>query len=323
MRSRDRSIILVFLGVLVLGVAALTLSLTPPPASEEAGPAALPAASWWRPSPEAVAQQRALDATRLEGFVIGADEEAFLKDLARFHHVEIRTRGDRHQKKYREATEAQRLRAQRYLRDHGMERYVQLGMAARQRFLAALQHLAEDAARSGTTLAKQVVRQPDRAEVRTIRELGGNFLDFAVRVGLMDELGRTDLGRAFVIATLFKIRWLRWVEEVYPPDANLTRLEQRTVLAYRVEAHPGLSLGRRLQILHALRSVDPSYPADRVEARLLIRAGHLARAARFLDEALKRKPGDAALARLRARVERELESRGRAGDSTRGQVVPP
>jgi hypothetical protein len=260
----------------------------------------------WQPDASGIEKQNSLDERRRGGLEARLVDKSLLKALADFHRIEIETQADAQMRAYREATDSYRLRAERYVRDYGRERYAQLGLEQRAQFLDALKTLTSAAENKGRTLAGQVAHAPDREELHLIRGLGGGFLDFAVQRGLISEHGDMDEAHQFLIGILFKVRWHRWVQNIDPVNANLTRMERRTLLRYQVSVPPVMTLGRRIRHLKDLAALDPTYPFEMVQAIVLIRSGRINEARLVVTHALRNKPADQALMEIQGFLDRVI-----------------
>lgn len=107
-----------------------------------------------------------------------------------------------------------------------------------------------------------------------------------------------------VVEALVEQRVLQLCQRVPAPRPELGSDLARILLRFRVEAHSGLTLRRRLELLDQLAAGDPTYPAIYVQAVLFARAGRW-RAARegFLKAAEAGQ--QRVLARANARMCRE------------------
>lgn len=313
--ERERTVLIIFLVLAVLGAATAALLLRTQQGNTEES-ASLPRLRTWRPSEADVARQRALDAAARADFLLASQDEALLRWLSDFHQVEMEAAGDPLHEAFRRAAEAYRLRVERYVRDYGLDRYVRLGLEAAARYFSALEALSADARVRGGTLAGAVVHQPDKVEVRQLRDLGGGFIDWAIRAELYDLSGRTDPARGFLSETLYKVRWLQWAQAIAPVDARITRFEKRTVLAYQIEEQAGLPVERRLDLLDELLTLQPDYPGEVVRLILLTRAGRVRQAAVALGDLDRRGLTHPLLPRIRQAIEMRLRA-----EAARGPVL--
>lgn len=289
MPTHERRSMAFYLAILVLLLALGALYFRM--GQEQAG-VDLPQLPSWEPTSEEIEEQEELDAKRRSGLEQRRGDKALFKALSEFHRVEIETQADGQMAAYREATERYRVTAERYVRDYGRERYAQLGLDARHRFLEALEVLTRQAQGKGRTLAGQVAHSPNREELITLREISGGFLDFAVQRGLISEHGEMSESYRFLIGVLFKVRWHKWVQKIDPINANLTRRERRALLRYQVKVPPVMTLARRVRKLKDLVSIDPSYPFAMAYAVILIRAGRIDEARMVVEQARAQLPGD-------------------------------
>lgn len=303
MPTPERRSISFYLAILVLTLALSALYFRR--SKEQSGPA-LPTLPAWQPTSEEIVAQGELDQRRRTGLKLHSGDKKLLKALAKFHRVEIETQADARMAAYRDATNAYRIKAERYVRDYGRERYAQLGLELRHRFLGALSVLSREARGKGRTLAGQVAHAPNRDELLVIREVGGGFLDFAVQRGLMSEHGDMDEAHEFLIGILFKVRWHKWVQNIDPINANLTRREQRTLLRYQVSVPPVMTLSRRIRKLKDLASLDPRYPFPMAYAVVLIRSGRIDEARFVVKQALAQAPSDPQLRQVQAFLDRVI-----------------
>ena len=84
-----------------------------------------------------------------------------------------------------------------------------------------------------------------------------------------------------LIEALIEQRWMVFAQRLPPPPPQRDSDMRRLLLAYRIEAHPGLSTRRKLQLMDELSALDATYPAHYVTAVLLARERRY-RAARTL-----------------------------------------
>ncbi len=138
------------------------------------------------------------------------------------------------------------------------------------------------------------------------------------RIGLERHVGAHGLDPAaqLVIEALIEQRIYELTRRLPGPRPELDSELLRTLTAFRVEAHQGLPLARKLALLDELSELDATYPTTFVSATLLARAGRLRAAqTRFLLAAKAgQSPGQArANARwCRDRLRQQQDSDGTA-----------
>jgi len=143
---------------------------------------------------------------------------------------------------------------------------------------------------NGTTLAAlaqaatpvAAVAEIESAAPGSARAIGRAGLDSCVRGQ------RVDPACTLVIQSLIQLRILGFARRVPPPRPAIATESLRLLLAYRIEAHTGLSSSRKLQLLDTLAADDATYPATYVRAVLLARAGKYRAAAVHFDKAAKK-----------------------------------
>lgn len=140
---------------------------------------------------------------------------------------------------------------------------------------AAFAHTARAAAERGVSV-RDVLDTPDGAALQRVAPGLGRLL---AQTGLERLRAGPNLDPAadLVVQALAQARFLQFAVRVPDPpqlDAEL----QALLLRFRIEAHEGLRVERKLALLQALAAADPTYPDHLVAGVLWAREGHCDRA---------------------------------------------
>ncbi len=272
--------------ILVVLTAVAALAITAPADIRPTARASLRLVSW-RPTPARLA---AIDASRAAAVAPGG-EPALPADLVAALRDQLRaTLLDEARIGYQQVRADPRSRAtlgrfEEALRHLGLTRgkdalhafaigYArEVGGAARTAY--------QDAVGRGLSLAAASQGKPPPKSLLTLENLAPGVGRTLSRVGLEEHVGPDGLDPAaqLVIEALVE-QGVYELARRLPGDApQLSSELYRLLLAFRVEAHAGLPLARKLALLEELSGLDPTYPALYTTAGLLARGGRL-RAAR-------------------------------------------
>jgi hypothetical protein len=286
--------------ILLVAVAAIVVHFPGDPSVH-----ALPPPSW-PPPPAALAAQQAADQQLLRDFGADADERAFVGALKRFHAEEVRLKGQAADARLREKLTGLEIAARRITGTRGPVAYraaiVRLTERFRQALVGVRSTLADDSFR--------VLDGASGAEIPVIagfQELAGTMLVDALRTGLLGADGSADPGALDVLRLLYMHRLAGVVRESVPRDRILTPFEVVTVLKWKVEAHPGLSMKEREELVPAIEALDAAWPREEVLGMVALRLGLFSRAVTHFDRALLGNPEAVALRHLQELAEREAK----------------
>ena len=244
----------------------------------------------WSPSSGDIQKQRSQDLHLLAGFSISDQERGFVSDMESFHRYEGGLEEPRSRQGYADRSHEYRLRVERFIKLHGMDRYNLLGLSLRSQFVGALtEFLGPDSKGRAVRAAGEDAR---------LVELSGDFLQWSRQVGLIPDSDFPGDEALFLTETLFKFRWLRWAERLSPMDAHISRFEKSVVVAFQVQRYQGLTLERRLELIHELSALVPDYPVDQVYIETLIKAGKFEEARAYLFKRRLEDPDSGELMRI-------------------------
>lgn len=286
---RARTALSIAFGLTAVGVAVAFLALP-----ERSAPPVLDVSlANWRPSAPAVAAQVERDRALLAKLVLGPAESEVEAALERFNAVEHDVAGEATAPPLRAAQSELTGVLQRYLIDHGMERFHALGLHFRARFTAALTDVLGRAREGRERVLLYPQRHPLAPETRALRARCGAFLVHAVEAGLVAEDGRIAEGADDVPGLFFLVRWFSWIHPVTDYSFQLSETELTTFWGWKAEASRNLPLVRRFELVAQLQRLRPDYPADYVRGVLFAREGRWPDAERHWRAWLVSHPDDA------------------------------
>lgn len=166
--------------------------------------------------------------------------------------------------------------------------------------------------------AQHLAMQPLPADVSALTALAGALGSTLERTGIDHQVrdGKLDPAAGQVIETIAQARFFQLGARIATGAPQLPSAAWFLVQHFRVEAHAGLDLPRRLALLDELATTDPAYPGDYARGVILAREEEFAKAAPFFERASKHGPL-AKQARDNARWCRE-----RAAQVTERQLPP-
>lgn len=154
-----------------------------------------------------------------------------------------------------------------------------------QRVAVMARTATQDLVVARTTLAQADQGASTRPAIAGLEAAMPGLLRTLSRIGLERHVGAHGLDPAaqLVIEALIEQRIYELTRRLPGPRPELDSELLRTLTAFRVEAHQGLPLARKLALLDELSELDATYPTTFVSATLLARAGRLRAAqTRFL-----------------------------------------
>ncbi len=162
---------------------------------------------------------------------------------------------------------------------------VRYGRDVRIRFEAVL----AAASVAGDDLRTWILREPRSDDVTALEAHAAGIAAALAQAGLGEYFDgqRLEPAAALVVEALAMQRVFSLAIRVPGVRPELDEDLVRTLLAFRVEAHQGLDLGRRLALVEELRRLDPTWPATWDQAVLLARAGRFRAAAGLFDAAAR------------------------------------
>lgn len=136
---------------------------------------------------------------------------------------------------------------------------------------------------AGGSLGAAQPNAPTLPEVTKLDALMPGVRKPLSRIGLERHVvnGALDPAAQLVVEALVEQRWRVFAARLPPPLPQRDTEVERLLLAFRIEADPGLSTARKLELIDQLAGEDATYPATFVTAVLLAREGRY-RAARTL-----------------------------------------
>ena len=225
--------------------------------------------------------------TGLDEIEIGADESLLL-DI--YHDANRQAaEGDVSPSQLAALDELLTIAVEDYIEAHGPEAYQLLGWHVCHEFERAFFDLQERAREHNTGIA-QLTDLPG-AEGRTVRETVGQFIDFAIEMGIITSDG-TLQNQASLLAVVFRYRWFKF-NETYSPMSLMTPYERTVFMRWRIEAADGIPLPQRLAMINEAAEVYAGVvDLDALRASVHAREGNLATAVELLRAAAERNPDD-------------------------------
>jgi hypothetical protein len=131
--------------------------------------------------------------------------------------------------------------------------------------------------------------QPLPADVSALTALAGALGTSLAHTGIERQVrdGKLDPAAGQVIETIAQARFLQLGARIPGGPPQLASSAWFLVQHFRVEAHIGLDLRRRLALLDDLATTDPAYPGDYARGVLLAREEQYDEAATWFDRAAK------------------------------------
>lgn len=187
-----------------------------------------------------------------------------------------------------EVEESVRKLAQRWGKDALRRLAVQFGRDVH----AAAERAILAARAAQQSLAAHLQAQPMPADVSALTELAGALGTTLEHTGIERQVrdGKLDPAAGQVIETIAQARFLQLGARVPGGPPQLAAAAWFLVQHFRVEAHIGLDLQRRLALLDELATTDPGYPGDYARGVLLAREEQFAEAAQWFDRASRHGP---------------------------------
>ena len=129
--------------------------------------------------------------------------------------------------------------------------------------------------------------QPLPADVSALTDLAGALGTTLAHAGIDRQVrdGKLDPAAGQVIESIAQARFLRLGARVVGGAPQLPSAAWLFVQHFRVEAHAGLDLERRLALLDELATADPAYPSDYARGVLLAREEEYAKAVPWFERA--------------------------------------
>ena len=135
--------------------------------------------------------------------------------------------------------------------------------------------------------AVHLVAQPLPADVSALTALAGALGTTLERTGIDRQVrgGQLDPVAGQVVETIAQARFLQLGARIPDGAPQLASAAWFLVQHFRVEAHSGLDLQRRLALLDELATTDPAYPGDYARGVLLAREEDYAKAVPWFQRA--------------------------------------
>ncbi|NOZ87715.1 MAG: hypothetical protein GXP49_15945 [Deltaproteobacteria bacterium] len=179
-------------------------------------------------------------------------EEHILELFRRFN---IKERGCRLDSRGKELGKAKRdlqAAAVELVKSSGMDRYKALGVFAYCRFADSLDNMLGSDGGPDSGLYKE-----------RLLSWGGGFVDAALSAGVLYRDKEQHLilphKHKFFVRALFLARWAGFLEPRFPMSAALSKADYSAVLKWRAWHSNTTSLEQRIQAIHDLATLDPSF----------------------------------------------------------------
>lgn len=249
----------------------------------------------WQPSQKDWEHHRQQEAQLAQKVTVGPDEETVLAAVADLSRAELSNLDREPDESLRAATTRVEIAAERYFLKHGADAYRGLGVVAAQKFAEALVKLLNHARQQKVKAAEIPHVFADDPLYLQWNEVGGNFLNNALRSGLVSPLGELQPGAEIVVPLLFASRWNYFVRGLGRTDVLETSFARLVLLKWKVESHHGLTMERRHELIREILALQPDYPADDVLGRLYAKYSDWQRSAEYFEKALARHPANPTL----------------------------
>ncbi len=140
--------------------------------------------------------------------------------------------------------------------------------------------------------ARHLQAQPLPADVSALTALAGALGTSLERTGIERQVhdGQLDPVAGQVVETIAQARFLQLGARIPGGPPQLPSDAWQLVQHFRVEAHAGLDLQRRLALLDELAGSDPAYPGDYARGVLLAREEEFAKAIPYFERAATHGP---------------------------------
>ena len=230
----------------------------------------------WKDSPSAFEALKRLETQRLERLPAPSEFQGLVLKFFQFNQFVAGPAGRDSGKRKVVHDRFQKERV-RFVEAYSEDAYVAVGAYLAQEFSRYLAQLQETIVDSGEMPAVWLTRNADHELVEALRALSADFLEKAIPSGLIRSGAPLEEGELWVVRTMWMQNWLLHGGRELLGRA-FTRVEARTVLAWKIEAAQHIDLPRRLQLLEQMPQIDPEYPVDYVAGVLLAQEGDFEKA---------------------------------------------
>lgn len=241
------------------------------------------------PSRQSTVQNR-LDDAQLKQLTLNKKDEAFLKELQRYHRAEYQAERQRKAGQLPVQRKKVMLVTSQYIAAHSIERYIALGLYARKQLLLALRRFRIEVRHAHSTVLRQLGKNSKAREA--LVNWGGSFIQFCLRGGLIARRGEVIVNGVKVVRVLHKYQWLILASYATMAERHLTPYERRIFLRWKIESNQANSLQSKLRAVADLRRIDPTYPADLTIGMLYAQRKMWDRAAMYFWRAFAEDPSD-------------------------------
>ena len=236
---------------------------------------------------ERLQQEWAEAREHLDDIEIGLDEERLLET---YHDANRQAaEGEASSSQLAALNELFTMAVGSYISAHGPRAYQLLSWHVYDEFEDAVTRVQERAGEGNTTVAE--ILNGSGAEARSLREVIGQYFEFATELGIIDNDGSLRY-RSSLMAVVFRYRWFKF-SETYPPLSLMTPYERTVFQRWRIEAAEGIPLLQRLAMIDEAANVYvPIVDLDALRALVYAREGDTTTALELLRAAAERHPDD-------------------------------
>jgi len=258
---------------------------------------------FWSISSQALSAQSSEDKKAVDENSTNSHGEILLKAIRNFHHREASTQTSGDRQNRATAREQLQLEIRRYIETRGVEDYVKLGLVVRDKVLEKISRVVDQSHNEQQDLLTWVQTHPDNSALSFIRDHSGELLQWGVKAGLLGPQFANSEEHRFILATMYKVRWLQRAEFIASFDDHVSKLERIAILVFQVEFESDLSIDARLAHLDQVEKLLPTYPTNIMRIVLHYRAGDLDQARELLAAAAKETPAHPSLNKLRSLID--------------------
>jgi len=197
---------------------------------------------------------------------------------------------------YRQATELATNAAKDYWYARGKEGFLALGLYISEAFVDAIEAALRSASQAHQPIRAWLHEHRESPDARRLAQYGGNFVDHALRWGLITRQNQIAPGARRLIQVHFKLRWCRFVNDIMDYTMLLEPEELKLLWRFRIAGDLSLSMKRRQIAWERLKRLSPDYPIHDVLGAIYARRGQYREALTEYRKAAGRHPQDQRIA---------------------------
>lgn len=197
---------------------------------------------------------------------------------------------------YKQASELFANALSDYWGAHGKEGFQALTVYLSEAFVDSIKGALAAATEAKRPIRAWMAENPDHRYARGVKRFGGNFIDMALRWGLIRRNNTLPRGGEFLLRVEFKLRLSAWVPDRMDYQAIMEPSELVSHWRFRIEGDLSIPMKQRLKAIERLMRFEPEYPKDRVLGAVYGRLGRYRAALYHTRRALAEAPFDDELA---------------------------